>query len=82
MVRTYERGVENETLSCGTGVTAASISAAHKGLVSPPVSVKTLGGELQVDFNMESGTFYNIKLSGTVVYVFRGEILNRKKAKS
>jgi diaminopimelate epimerase len=80
-VRTYERGVENETLSCGTGVTAASIAAVHKGLVSPPVRVATRGGDLQVDFNMASGSFFNIKLSGKAMLVFRGVIPNLEESK-
>ena len=82
IVRTYERGVENETLSCGTGVTAASIAAVHKGLVSSPVTIQTRGGELQVDFRKTSNAFYNIRLSGPVMYVFRGEIHYPKKAKN
>jgi|SRR5690606_38920921 len=72
-VRTYERGVENETLSCGTGVTAAALAASRKGYASP-VTVKTRGGELSVEFERHTGTpiFSHIYLNGPVKKVFEG----------
>jgi diaminopimelate epimerase len=72
-MRTYERGVEDETLSCGTGVTAAAIAAAtHLGWNSP-VKVETRGGELAVSFEKEEGNYTDIRLMGPAEYVYKGE---------
>jgi diaminopimelate epimerase len=74
-VRTYERGVENETLSCGTGVTAAALLSAHNEKGFNTVRVKTLGGNLSVEFNkIDDQHFDNIWLCGPAELVYTGVI--------
>ncbi|MCX7719487.1 MAG: diaminopimelate epimerase [Candidatus Sumerlaeaceae bacterium] len=74
-IRTYERGVENETLACGTGSVAACIIAARRGLVTTPVSVRTAGGDtLTVDFEPSPGGARGVKLGGPARIVFRGYV--------
>jgi diaminopimelate epimerase len=75
-VRTYERGVENETLSCGTGVTAVAIAMHASGKIqSNKVQLNTKGGVLQVKFNYSNGSYSDIWLIGPTAYVFKGEII-------
>jgi diaminopimelate epimerase len=75
-VRTYERGVEDETLSCGTGVTASALVSAHNDNGFNRVEVKTEGGNLSVEFDKKSDTdFVNIWLCGPATFVFAGEIV-------
>jgi len=74
-VRTFERGVENETLSCGTGVTASAIASVLSGhFVSSPVSVRTNGGNLKVEFNIAGNQITDIWLCGPATFVFEGII--------
>jgi diaminopimelate epimerase len=74
-VRTYERGVENETLSCGTGVVASAIAYALKSNIDiSQVNVKTLGGNLTVRFQKTHHHFTAISLEGPATFVFHGEI--------
>jgi len=72
-VRTYERGVEDETFSCGTGVTAAAL-VYLKGKNQPSVQVKVLGGNLKVYAEQVGETFKNIWLEGPAKQVFKGKI--------
>ncbi|QIG89253.1 diaminopimelate epimerase [Chryseobacterium sp. POL2] len=72
-VRTYERGVEDETFSCGTGVTAAALTFMKKKHLSS-VPVKVLGGQLKVYAEETEGKFKNIWLEGPAKQVFIGNI--------
>jgi diaminopimelate epimerase len=74
-VRTYERGVEDETLSCGTGVTAVAI-AMHKAnkIQAETVDIETKGGKLQVKFINDANGYSNVSLIGPAMQVFKGEI--------
>ncbi|HEX8255343.1 MAG TPA: diaminopimelate epimerase, partial [Thermoanaerobaculia bacterium] len=74
-IRTYERGVEDETLACGTGVVAgALIFAATEGAASP-VTVRVKGGDdLQVGFERDGDRFTNVTLTGPAEFVFEGTV--------
>lgn len=74
-VRTYERGVEAETLSCGTGVTASALMFAHNDNGYNRVNVKTPGGKLAVEFyKVNESSFKEIWLCGPAMFVYKGEI--------
>lgn len=75
-VRTYERGVEDETLSCGTGVTASAICASlHSESEKNSYDIVTKGGNLKVSFKKQNKhTFSDIWLTGPATFVFKGEI--------
>lgn len=78
VMRTYERGVENETLSCGTGVTAAALGLSMLHGTADGVQavhVHTKGGELDVHFHKQGENFTAIDLIGAAELVFSGEIL-------
>ena len=74
-VRTYERGVEDETLSCGTGVTAVAIAsyAANKS-TGKTINLQTMGGKLEVSFDKEDNNYRNIVLKGPATFVYKGRI--------
>jgi len=75
MIRTYERGVEDETFACGTGATAAAIAYAHKTKkYDKEIKLKALGGELSLKFDYKDNIFQNVILKGPAQFVFKGEI--------
>lgn len=76
-VRTYERGVENETLACGTGMVAAVLTAAQHGLVESPVDVLVQSGEvLRIYFENQDGMWREIYLEGRAKMVYQGMLFD------
>jgi diaminopimelate epimerase len=74
-VRTYERGVEGETLACGTGVAASALIAASLQQLPSPVKVQVQGGDqLEVSFRRNNGGFADVRLTWPADFVFEGEI--------
>jgi len=74
-VRTYERGVEDETLSCGTGVTACAIASTLDEIGDFSINIQTPGGLLRVSFTKDSpNTAINVVLTGPAKFVFEGDI--------
>ena len=74
-VRTYERGVEGETLACGTGMTACGLIAGKLGLVRAPVKITPASGDvLEVNYELTADGARNVTLLGPAVHVFRGEL--------
>ncbi|MGZ0014569.1 diaminopimelate epimerase [Yeosuana sp. AK3] len=74
-VRTYERGVEDETLSCGTGVTAVALAMNYLGEANQNlITLQTKGGDLKVTFEKEGHSYKNVWLIGPAKFVFKGTI--------
>jgi diaminopimelate epimerase len=74
-IRTYERGVEDETLACGTGNAATSVVINNLHKIPPPITLNTRGGDqLMIDFEIENRIIKNLTLTGPVKVVFTGEI--------
>ena len=74
IVRTFERGVEDETFSCGTGVTAAALVCHHNNMGFNRVEVQTRGGKLSVEYDKVGESFKDVWLNGPAVKVFEGVI--------
>lgn len=78
-IRTYERGVENETLGCGTGACASAIATAHLFGVQHPVQVKTKSGEkLEIDFKIDQKNIKDVTMSGPALFVYSGDLGTKK----
>ena len=73
-VKTYERGVEDITYACGTGVVAAALIAHAKKWVDSPVTVETIGGNLKVYFKCENKQYADVHLEGDARVIYKGEL--------
>jgi diaminopimelate epimerase len=74
-IRTYERGVEDETLACGTGSVATALIAAAKGMTTSPAALHTRGGEtLNIYFEQSKDRFYNVFLEGDARSIYEGKL--------
>jgi len=75
-IRTYERGVEDETLACGTGAAGSAIVMAHKMKLDSPLSVLTRSGEyLNIFFKEKEGQYYDIYLEGDARIIYKAQLL-------
>lgn len=75
-VRTYERGVEDETLACGTGIVASALALAMKEGIGSPISLKTRSGSLlKVYFAEESGQYHDVFLEGDARIIYEGQLM-------
>lgn len=75
-IRTYERGVEDETLSCGTGATAVAIAMNATGRTNEnTIKINVEGGKLEVSFAKENGIYKNVFLNGKAEFVFSGNCI-------
>jgi diaminopimelate epimerase len=74
-MRTYERGVEAETLACGTGAVASAIVLGHRGLISCPATIRTSSGrDLTVTYDLRDGQATNVRLSGHAAVIYDGTL--------
>lgn len=76
-VRTFERGVEDETFACGTGVTAVALAMAKLNNTqgSQKTKIKALGGELEIEFDYDGNKFTKVFLGGPAKFVFQGQLI-------
>lgn len=79
-IRTYERGVEGETMACGTGSVAAALIAAVKGIAASPVRLQVYGGDvLKVYFERDGSNFHDVFLEGDARLIYEGRLLEEDK---